>query len=98
MLELELDVLARAQNDNIYQPFSQTLIYPKDFQDKTFLEQCDRLAFHIARRCGSGAFWKGFITYGGKGKSFDEKQLDKFFMTMFEFRKQLEEEIRVSDN
>lgn len=98
MLELELDVLARAQNDDSYQPFSQTLIYPKDFQDRAFLEQCDRLAFHIARRCGSEAFWKGFISYNGKGYTFEEKTLDEFFITMFGFKKLLEDEIYVSDN
>lgn len=95
MLELELNIQARAphQSEEEEQIFSQTLIYPKDFQGKSFLEQCDRLAYHISRRCTSDAIWNGTLRRNNEITVITEHKLSDMFMIMFKIRKEIDESV-----
>lgn len=94
MLELELNIWARSpeQDKEEEQLFTQTLIYPKDFQGKTFLEQCDRVAFHISRCCSSDALWNGTLKYNNEITVIAEHKLCEMFMIMFKIRKEIDKE------
>lgn len=94
MLELEFDVYACPPGVEEEQHFSQTLVYPKDFQDKTFLEQCDRLAFHISRRCTPDAKWRGKLCYDNVTRFLPWGDLRGLFWTMFNTQKEIEDYVQ----